>query len=293
MSIENLWKNRKRPTISFEFFPARDEKSAQKLDKVIDALAELEPDFGSVTFGAGGSTREGSFQLAQKLKKEKALKVVPYFAAYGLSPDEILSIVDGYKNLGVDGLFCVRGDKPMDMEKFKPHPDSFPHASDLLTFVGEHYDFFLGAAGYPEGHKEAESKEKDLEYLKLKVEKGARFIIAQYVYDNQYFFDFVKKCREIGIDVPIVSGVMPIYSVKMTESLASLCGATITPQVRDELAKLPSDDKKAVSEFGIEFATHQCKELIQHGVEGIHFYTMDRSKSVVKIVTQLREEGLL
>lgn len=293
MSIENLWKNRKRPTVSFEFFPARDEKSAQKLDKVIDALADLEPDFVSVTFGAGGSTREGSFQLAQKLKKEKALTVVPYFAAYGLSPDEILSIVDGYKNLGVGGLFCVRGDKPMDMEKFRPHPDSFAHASDLLTFVGEHYDFFLGAAGYPEGHKEAESKEKDLEYLRLKVEQGARFIIAQYVYANQYFFDFVKKCREIGIDVPIVSGVMPIYSVKMTESLASLCGATITPQVRDELAKLSSDDKKAVTEFGIEFATHQCRELIQHGVEGIHFYTMDRSKSVVKIVTRLREEGLL
>jgi methylenetetrahydrofolate reductase (NADPH) len=125
------------------------------------------------------------------------------------------------------------------------------------------------------------------------VEKSARFIIAQYVYDNQYFFDFVKKCRKIGIDVPIVSGVMPIYSIKMTESLASLCGATITPQVREALAKLPSDDKKAISAFGIEFAIHQCRELIQHGVDGIHFYTMDRSKSVVKIVTQLREEGLL
>ncbi|MCP5102082.1 MAG: 5,10-methylenetetrahydrofolate reductase [bacterium] len=292
MSIKNLWKDRKRPTISFEFFPARDEKADGKLDKAVDALAELEPDFVSVTFGAGGTTREGSFRLAQKLKKEKALEVLPYLAPYGLPPDAVTSILDDYKGLGIDALLCVRGDKP-EIEDFKPHPAAFPHASDLLTFVGKHYDFFTGAAGYPEGHIDAESKEKDLHYLKLKVENGARFIIAQYVYDNQYFFDFEEKCRKIGIDVPILAAVMPIYSGKMTESLAALCGASITPPVREGLAKLPPGDKKAVTAFGIDFALRQCRELIKHGVDGIHFCTMDRAKSVTRIITQLKEEGLL
>lgn len=293
MSIKDLWKERKRPTISFEFFPARDEKAAKKLDKAIDTLAELGPDFVSVTFGAGGFTREGSLQLAQKLKNEKGLPVLPYVAPYGMNPHDAASVLDDYKDLGIEAILCARGDKPMDIEGFKPHPDSFVHASDLLAFVGEHYDFFTGAAGYPEGHKEAESKEKDLEYLKLKVEKGARFIITQYVYDNQYFFNFVETCRGMGIDVPIIAGVMPIYSVKMMENLAALCGATITPQVRDGLAKLPPDDKSAVTEFGIQFAMQQCSELIRHGVDGIHFYTMDRSKSVVQIITQLKNEELL
>lgn len=293
MSIRNLWQDKTRPTISFEFFPARDEKAAKKLETVIDKLTELNPDFVSVTFGAGGSTRGGSFQLAKKLKNEKGMKVLPYLAPYGLGSEDIASILDDYKDLGIDAILCARGDEPTDIEDFTPHPHSFNHASDLLAFVKQKYDFFLAAAGYPEGHKEARSKEKDLEYLKLKVEKGADAIISQYVYDNTYFFNFLEKCRGMGIGVPIVCGVMPIYSVKMMENLAGLCGATITPQVRNELATLPPDDKKAVTAFGIDFAVRQCRELIKHGIDGIHFYTMDRAKSISEIITQLREDGLL
>lgn len=293
MSIRNLWHDKKRPTISFEFFPARDEKAAGKLETVIDSLVELNPDFVSVTFGAGGSTREGSFQLAKKLKNEKGLKVLPYLAPYGMNPGDVISILDDHKGLGIDAVLCARGDEPGDMEHFTPHPGGFSHASDLLAFVKDRYDFFLAAAGYPEGHKEAESKEKDLEYLKLKVEKGADFIISQYVYDNTYFFNFQERCRGMGINVPIVCGVMPIYSVGMMENLAGLCGATVTEQVRDGLAALPPDDKKAVTAFGIEFATRQCRELIGHGVDGIHFYTMDRAKSISEIITRLRAEGIL
>ncbi|UCH96302.1 MAG: methylenetetrahydrofolate reductase [Candidatus Aminicenantes bacterium] len=292
MSIKDLWKERKRPSISFEFFPARDEKAAQKLDKVMDNLAVLEPDFVSVTFGAGGSTREGSYQLAEKLKNDKNLEVLPYVAAYGLGPDELTSVLDSYKQLGIENIFCVRGDQP-EIENFQPHPDSLPHASDFLSWVGERYDFFKGAAAYPEGHKEAETMEKDLEYLKLKVEKDAGFIITQYCYDNGFFFNFMERCRSIGIEVPIVAGVMPIYSVKMMENLAALCGATITKEVRDGLAQLPQDDKSAVADFGVNFALKQCRELIQYGVQGIHFYTMDRSKTVVQVVNHLRSEDLL
>ena len=151
----------------------------------------------------------------------------------------------------------------------------------------------MGCAGYPEGHIEAETKEKDLEYLKLKVDNGAQYIITNYCYDNQYFIDFVDRCRAIGIDVPIVPGVMPIYSVKMMEMLANLCGATITDKVRNGLAALPPEDKPAVADFGIDFAAQQCRELIEQGVPGLHIYTMDRSKASVEIVKRLKKEGLL
>jgi methylenetetrahydrofolate reductase (NADPH) len=151
----------------------------------------------------------------------------------------------------------------------------------------------MGVAAYPEGHIEAESKEKDLEYLKLKVDNGAEYIITNYSYDNQFFFDFVERCQEYGINLPIIPGVMPIYSAKMMESLANLCGATITDEIQQGLADLPEGDKEAVLTFGIEFAYRQCKGLLDAGVPGVHLYTMDRSKTVSAIVTRLRSEGYL
>ncbi len=155
------------------------------------------------------------------------------------------------------------------------------------------YDFCLGVAGYPEGHIDAPSKEQDLEYLKLKVNRGAEYIITNYFYDNAYFFDFCERCRNAGIGVPIVPGVMPIYSVRMMEMLAGLCGATITEEIRQGIAALPDGDKEALLAFGIEFATRQCAELLEAGVPGLHIYTMDRSKSTVRVVEQLRDKGLL
>jgi len=182
---------------------------------------------------------------------------------------------------------------PADNCEFEPNPDSLRHASDLVTFIKPQFDFCLGVAGYPEGHIDAPSKEKDLEYLKLKIDKGAEYIITNYCYNNQFFFNFVEKCRKIGIDVPIVPGVMPIYSVKMMESLASLCGATITAEIRQGLGKLPDDDKTAVLEFGIEYAFQQCADLLRNGVPGVHIYTMDRYKTTTEIVNRLRSDGLL
>jgi methylenetetrahydrofolate reductase (NADPH) len=293
MRITDLWSTKEKPTVSFELFPARSTEAADKLEKVIDNLAAVEPDFVSVTFGAGGSTREGSYQLVKKLKNEKGLKVVAYFACYGLGPDDITSVLDSYKELGIETILAVRGDAPKELEDFQSHPESLAHASDLLAFLTARYDFCLGGAGYPEGHIEAVSKEKDLEYLKLKVKNGAEYLIANYTYDNRYFFDFVDQCRSLVIDVPILPGVMPIYSIKMMESLSNICGAAITDEIRQGLAKLPPDDNQAVANFGIEFAYRQCKELIEKGVPGIHIYTMDRSKASVELVTRLRKEGLL
>jgi len=291
MRVTELWKTRQRPTLSFELFPARSEKAAASLEKAIDTLAALEPDFVSVTFGAGGSTREGSRQLIEKLKREKGLGVIAYFACYGLGPEAITAVLDDYRTLGIKTILAVRGDPPE--EGFEAHPDSLPYAADLVAFIRYRYDFCLGVAGYPEGHIDAPSREKDLEYLKIKVDRGAEYIITNYCYDNRYFFDFVDRCQGAGIDIPILPGVMPIFSVRMMETLAGLCGATITPQVRAGIDALEADDKEGLAAFGIEFATQQCVELLQAGAPGLHIYTMDRSRAAVGIVNSLRASGLL
>jgi methylenetetrahydrofolate reductase (NADPH) len=222
MKVTDIWSSSQRPTISFELLPPRSQKGAESLERTIDVLAALKPDFVSVTFGAGGSTREGSRQLVEKLRKEKGLEVMAYFAGYGLGPEDITAVLDSYEALGVENILVVRGDPPHKPDDFEPHPDSLPYASDLVAFIRPRYDLCLGVAGYPEGHIECESKEKDIEYLKLKVDNGAEYVVSNYFYDNEYFFDFVERCRAAGIDVPIIPGVMPIYSVRMMEKLASL-----------------------------------------------------------------------
>lgn len=292
MKITQLWESKEKPTVSFELFPARTEKAAAGLEKTIDTLAELKPDFVAVTFGAGGSTREGSYTLVEKLKNNIGLETIAYFAGFGLGKEDILSVLDSYWALGVENILVVRGDPPHD-ENFEPHPEFFSYASDILAFVRPKYDFCIGVAGYPEGHIEASSKDKDLEYLKLKVDQGADYIICNYFYDNRYFYEFIERCRSEGIHIPILPGVMPIYSVKMMERLASLCGATITEEIRAGIADLPEDDKEALNDFGIDFAARQCADLIRSGVIGFHLYTMDRSSSTVGIVNRLRGEGLL
>jgi methylenetetrahydrofolate reductase (NADPH) len=292
MKLTDLWKSSIKPTISFELFPARTEKGAAKLETTMDELMGLSPDFASVTFGAGGSTREGSYQLVRKLIEERHLEVVAYFAGYGLNPEEIVSVLDDYQGLGVENVLVVRGDPPHD-ESFQPHPESFSYANELMAFIRPKYDLCLGVAGYPEGHIDAVSKDQDLEYLKLKVDQGAEYIVTNYTYDNRYFFEYVERVRAAGIDLPILPGVMPIYSVKMMENLAKLCGATITEEIHKGIAKLPEGDSAALLKFGIDFATNQCSELLKAGVPGLHIYTMDRSPSATGIVQALEESGIL
>jgi methylenetetrahydrofolate reductase (NADPH) len=292
MKITDLWKKGSPPTISFELFPVKTDKAAANLETTINSLTALKPDFVSVTFGAGGSTREGSHQLIQKLKLEKGLEVLAYFACYGLGPEEMVDVLDRYQEMGVESILAVRGDTPRE-EEFTPHPDSLDHASDLVSFIQSRYDFCVGVAGYPEGHIEAISLDKDLDFLKFKVEQGGEFIITNYFYDNKYFFSFVENCRAIGIEVPILPGVMPIFSVKMMEMLAGLCGATIPDQIRQGIAAVEVDDKEELLTFGIEYAFNQCKGLLEQGALGLHFYTMDRSHSTEHIVKRLRSEGYL
>ena len=292
MKATDFWGTSRAQTVSFELFPARSEKAARNLGKAINALADLKPDFVSVTFGAGGSTREGSRQLVETLKHDKRLDVIAYFACYGLGPEDITAVLDSYQAMGIENILAVRGDPPREPE-FVPHPDSLSHASDLVAFMRPRYDFCMGVAGYPEGHVDAPSKEQDLGYLRLKVDRGAEYIITNYFYDNAYFFDFVERCRGLGIGVPIVPGVMPIYSVRMMETLAGICGATITDEVRRGIAALAEGDREGLVELGIDLAARQCVELLEAGVPGLHFYTMNRSRSTAAVVNRLRDQGML
>ncbi|MFP4477431.1 MAG: methylenetetrahydrofolate reductase [Desulfatibacillaceae bacterium] len=281
-----------KPVISFEFFRPKTEKAEQTLSNTIDILSRTRHDYVSVTFGAGGTTREGSFELIQRLQEAGEPNVVAYIAGMGLSPDDVVQVLDKFKALGVETVFVIRGDEPQDAG-FAPSPDALPHASDLLAFARDRYDFCLGAAGYPEGHQEAESLDKDIGYLKLKQDNGAEYIVAQFCLDNRFYHDYVERCRAAGVTIPIVPGIMPVYSPKMLENLARVCGASIPDQVRRDLAAFPEGDKEAVLDYGIDLATSQCRDLLRNGAPGLHFYTMNRGKSVNAIVNNLEKEGLL
>ncbi len=290
MNIANMYKNSEKSVISMEFFPPRNEKAAENFGNIIDKLNELKPDYMSVTFGAGGSTKEGSYNTVKELLVNRKIPTVAYIAGFGLGADEIKGVLDEYKKIGVETVFVIRGDKPTD-KNFTPHPDSFSYASDLIAFIKKNYDFTIGCAGYPEGHIEAQSFEKDLEFLKLKVDNGAEYIVAQYFYDNNFFFDYVEKCRAIGINVPVIPGIMPVYTVKMTKMLSKICGTKIPDHVKAMLEKLSSADKNDVINYGIDLAVEQCSQLLEKGVKDIHFYTMDRSKSTTEIINRLRKQG--
>ena len=293
MKITDLWKSGKKPTLSFELLPAKTPNEEKKFSKPIGRILDLSPDFVSITFGAGGATRGGSLELADRMKNKLGQEVLAYFAGFGLGPADISTVLDEYQRIGIENILAVRGDTPRDLEDFQPHPDSFPHASDLLAHIRPKYSFCLGAAGYPEGHVEAESKDRDIEYLSQKIAKGAEFVVCNYFYDNRFFLDFRERCRDRGIDVPMLPGIMPIYSIKMMNILSSLCGATIPASIREGISDLPEGDKDALVEFGIEFATAQCRGLLKAGVPGLHFYTMNRAKSVSSILANLRGAGLL
>lgn len=293
MSLVELWLNEKRPTVSFELYPQRDPAKARKLEKRLEEFKTLGPDFISVTFGAGGTTREGSLDLVQKLHSGAAVPVLPYFACFGLGPDQIRGVLDRYCEEGIRSVLCVRGDEPQGFDGFQKHPDSFDHADRLIDFLRRNYDFTLGAAGYPEVHREAAGLDEDIGYLKRKVDAGARFIITQYFFDNDYFFRFRDHCRAAGIEVPIVAGIMPIYNLKVLKNLCRLCGASITYDLQEGLDSIDTGDRRAVHQFGVSYAIQQCADLIRNEVDGIHFYTMDRVKSVREILERLRGGGVL
>jgi methylenetetrahydrofolate reductase (NADH) len=274
-----------RPFFSFEFFPPKDDAGSRALLEAIETLRPLRPAFVSITYGAGGSTRARTVALAKRIGREIGLTVVAHVTCVGASRAELRELFDDLARAGIENVLALRGDPPAG-HAFEVHAGGFAHASELIAMLRRNYDFCVGAACYPEKHPEAASAEEDLRNLKLKVEAGAEFLVSQLFFDNTYFFDFERRARAAGIDVPILPGLMPITDFRQIERFVALCGATIPPKLRVEM-ETRKGDAKAVEDLGVAYASMQALDLLHASVPGVHFYTLNRSPATRAIVSSL------
>ncbi len=282
----------KTRTISFEFFPPREATGINAVLNKIESLQSYSPDFISVTYGAGGSTRKFSEELTTKAQIQYDVEVMAHLTCVGHTVKELDGILERLEDSTIENIIALRGDLPNNQQINLTADSGFEHASDLISHINRIYSFGIGAACYPEGHPEAVSFDHDIHYAKLKVENGADFLITQLFYDNDDFFRFVDKARAIGINVPIIPGVLPVLSSNQIRKFTRLCGARIPLDLEMQLAKYENDNDGARA-MGVEYATRQVQGLWDSGVSGIHFYVLNRSYSVSKILDNLRLERSL
>ena len=276
-----------RPCFSFEFFPPKTPEGRAALIESILALRDLSPTFVSVTYGAGGSTRDTTIDLVTEIKRDLGVETMAHLTCVGASRQDLGGIIGRLMAAGIDNVLALRGDPPRGETQFTPPPGGFRYASELAEFIRRSFPIGIAGACYPEKHVEAASPEEDLENLKKKIDAGAEFLISQLFFDNHKFFDFVARAREAGIGVPIIPGIMPITNVDQVERFTQMCGATIPATLLEELRRL-QDRPDAVLSLGVAHATAQCLELLQRGAPGIHFYTLNKSAATRTILTALR-----
>ena len=277
-----------RPTLSFEFFPPKTPTGVTSLFRTIKNLKRFSPDFVSMTYGAGGSTKTMTEELALRIKEEERLLVMAHVTCSAQTRDEVHEVLARYEAGGIENVIALRGDPPRGQDAFSPVENGFPHATDLLRHIRSNFDFGLAAACYPEGHPEASDLRTDIEYVKRKVDEGAEYLITQLFFDNSDFYRFLEMARGSGIGVPVIAGVLPILTDAQIRRFTALCGSAIPRDVDDRLDALGEDDD-AVREMGIELATAQIADLKANGVEGIHFYALNRGYSITKILENLGE----
>ena len=278
-----------RPLRSLEFFPPKDEAGVDSLRQAATVLKKVSWDFVSVTYGAGGTTRERTAQVSQVLKDDFGFTVMPHLTCVGHSRAELEAIADRLHAEGYRNIMTLRGDPPKGNSEFQIAPDGLAHASELVSLLkGRHADFCLGVAGYPEKHPEAVSLDSDLEHLRRKVEQGAAFITTQLFFDNTLFHRFVERCRKAGITVPIVPGLMPVLSLKQIQRISSLCGAHLPPVLGRRLA-IAAENADVVEMIGVDWALTQIRDLLAHGAAGYHLYILNRARSALALAAGLSE----
>ena len=278
----------KRPVGSFEFFPPKtDEGDRNLLEKHIPALLEGRPDFCSVTYGAGGTTREKTLKIVDCIQRQHHLTALAHLTCVSHTRDEVRALLEKIRALGCKNILALRGDPPGGGE-FQATPGGFEFAAQLVQFIRESGDFSVGVAGFPEGHiANISGKHDDWRHLKEKVDAGADFVLTQLFFDNADYFAFRDYVAgKLGVSVPLVPGVVPILSAPGILKFTQTCGAKIPPPLRAKLDELGTDDE-AAAEFGIEYATRQCEELLRAGVPGLHFYTLNKSHSTVRVLKNL------
>jgi methylenetetrahydrofolate reductase (NADPH) len=277
----------KQPVFSVEFFPPKTDEARAQLFDTAHTLRELEPDFVSVTYGAGGSTREGTVEITTTLKEDVGLNVMAHLSCVGETVEGLAATLDRIEAAGIENLLALRGDPPRGQTDFVQPEGGLGSAAELAAFISANYDFTIGGACFPEVHPEAPDLDADLDYLRTKVEAGASFLITQLFFDNRVYFDFVAAARRKGINVPILAGIIPVASYGQTKRICDLCDATIPTRL--EAAFLGADgDPAREFELGIAYASQQCAELLVAGVPGIHFYALNRAPATRAVLGALR-----
>ncbi len=281
-----------RPTFSFEFFPPKSEEAAKQLEQTIADLRELKPSFVSVTYGAGGSTRERTIEIVTRVKRETGIEAMAHLTCVGSTRDELSAVLSKIHAAGIENILALRGDPPKGQSEFKPVEGGFRYASELVGFIRERHSsaFCLGGAAYPEKHPECGNPAVDLMNLRRKVEAGLDFVITQLFFNNRHYFEFVERAQKAGVRAPIIAGIMPITNAAQIERFMVGCGATIPFALAEELDRR-RDDPRAVMELGVAHATAQCIELLERGVPGIHFYTLNKSTATREIYSALQAAG--
>ncbi len=282
MRISEIYRHRRR-TFSFEFFPPKTDEGFRSLFRTIEKLRSRNPDFVSVTWGAGGSARRKTVELVIQIQRELGITAVAHLSCIGSTPEQLAGVLDELETSGIENVLALGGDRPPD---YKPPPGAFSYANELSTFIGSRWNFDIGGACYPETHPLAPSPEADLENLVRKANTGMKVLITQLFFDNDYYFEFVERARAAGIEQPIVPGIMPIISVSNFKHITTMCGARVPPKLATQLHEVEDDDAETM-EVGVEWAMQQCGELLGGGAPGIHFYTMNKSPATRRIFESL------
>jgi methylenetetrahydrofolate reductase (NADPH) len=285
--IDEILTRNDRPTFSFEFFPPKTEEGERNLFAAIGALRQLEPDYVSVTYGAGGTTRDKTIEIVTRIRDDYGLEAMAHFTCVGATVPELRATLDRIAEAGLENVLALRGDPPQGQEEWTKTEGGLEYSRELIELIGADYRFAIGAACFPETHIHAASPEDDLRYLKEKVDAGAGFLITQLFFDNESFYDFVARARAIGIEVPIIPGILPITNIAQLERITSMCGARLPAALLDQLHER-RDEPEAVHDFGVAYATLQCAELLAGGAPGIHFYTLNRSPATRAILSALK-----
>ncbi len=277
----------KKTALSFEFFPPKSQENSKQLFETISNLIPLKPAYVSVTYGAGGSTRELTHDLVTRLRKETELEIVSHLTCVGSTQDETKKILENYEAHDIHNIMALRGDPPKGEKEFKAQPSGFEHAVDLVKFIKKNFPKMgIGVAGYPEGHPECSNRLKEIEHLKAKVDAGADYICTQLFFDNRDFYDFKERCELAGINVPIIAGIMPVRSKDGVRRMADLAARTRFPSRLIKMLSRAESDYD-VAQTGLHWATEQVNDLLHHDIKGIHFYTLNRSSTTVEIYKNL------
>ncbi|HEY8002097.1 MAG: methylenetetrahydrofolate reductase [NAD(P)H] [Vicinamibacteria bacterium] len=276
-----------RPVFSVEFFPPKTETGLELLFETVEALKPLGPDYVSVTYGAGGATRDGTVEIAERIKRDHGIEVMAHLSCVGETRDGLASILERFAAIGIDNVLALRGDPPRGEDNFAPPEDGLSSAAELTGFITDNHEFTIGGACFPEVHPEADDLASDLAYLKTKVDAGASFLITQLFFDNTAYFDFVAAAREVGIDVPIIPGVIPITSFGQVARICKLCDATIPAELEASMQALGGDEE-AEALLGVAYAARQCEELLAGGAPGIHFYALNRAPATRAVLAALQ-----